>query len=221
MKAPSDKTRRAIADLRQLVFSGELAPGSNHLESELAARLGMSRTPVREAAMMLESQGLVELRPRRGIRILPLSPDDMHEIYDVLTELESLAAERAAEHGYSASQLAPLAQAITDMDTALQQQDLENWAAADERFHHELVRLGGNARVVAITSMMGDQVRRARLVTLHMRPLPLQSNADHRQLYTAIAKGEARTARDLHRAHRIKAREMLVDLLRRYHLHSL
>ncbi|MEL7133859.1 MAG: winged helix-turn-helix domain-containing protein, partial [Pseudomonadota bacterium] len=60
---------RAVSALRRMIFSGELPPGSDHLETELADTLGMSRTPVREAALILQAQGLVELRPRRGIRI--------------------------------------------------------------------------------------------------------------------------------------------------------
>ena len=68
----------------------------------------MSRTPVREATLILESQGLLEVRPRKGVRISALSADDMREIYEVLTELESLAASLAAEAHYSEEQLAKL-----------------------------------------------------------------------------------------------------------------
>lgn len=152
-------TQRAVRDLRQMILSGELAAGTDHLETELAEHLGMSRTPVREAALMLESKGLLEMRPRKGVRILPVSPDDMREIYDILTELESLAAERAAEFGHSEQDLKPLAQSIAQMDRAIAAADLESWAEADDLFHQELVRLGGNRRVESIVSMMSDQVR--------------------------------------------------------------
>lgn len=148
----------AVDRLRALIFSGDLPSGSNHLEGELAARLGMSRTPVREALMVLASQGLIEVRPRHGIRILPVSATDMAEIYDVLTELESLAAARAACRGLEANDLAGMAQAIEDMDAALTADDRKAWAAADDQFHAELVRLGDNSRVSAIVGMMVDQV---------------------------------------------------------------
>ncbi len=97
----------------------------------------MSRTPVRETALQLESQGLLEMRPRKGVRILPVSVEDMREIYDVLTELESLAAERTAEAGYSTHELAPLETANGDMDRAIAVEDLEAGAEADDRFHQE------------------------------------------------------------------------------------
>lgn len=212
---------RATSELRQMIFSGELPPGSDHLETELAERLGMSRTPVREAALTLRAQGLVELRPRRGLRIAPVSAQDMRDIYDILTELESLAAARAAEANYSRADLATLAAAINDMDKALGADDLRAWAQADDRFHRELVRLGGNARLSMIVSVMRDQVRRARSTTLYIRPKPVQSNDDHRAVYQAIAAGDATTAHDIHHAHRTHARDMLVALLEKHQFHGL
>lgn len=220
-KKPVSNAQRAIQELRSLIFSGELAAGSDHLETELAARLGMSRTPVREAALLLESQGLLEMRPRKGVRILPLSSDDMREIYDVLTELESLAAERAAEAGYSAAELASLDAAISDMDQAIADEDLEAWAEADDRFHAELVRFGGNSRIKMIVSMMSDQVRRAKASTLFIRPLPVKSNEDHRAVFQAILAGDPATARRIHRAHRQQAKEILLGLLDKHRLKSL
>lgn len=215
---PANNSQRALMQLRQMIFAGELPAGSDHLESELAEHLDMSRTPVREAILMLEGQGLLEMRPRKGVRILPLSPDDMAEIYDVLTELESLAAENAASFGYTEDDLAGLAEAINDMDKAIAALDLDTWAEADDRFHKELVRLGGNSRVRAIVDRMSDQVRRARATTLTLRPLPTKSNEDHRKVYQAIKQGDAVTARETHRAHRRHAKHIIVEILRKHRL---
>ncbi len=214
-------TQRAVRDLRQMILSGELAAGTDHLESELAETLGMSRTPIREAALMLESKGLLEMRPRKGVRILPVSSDDMREIYDILTELESLAAQRAAEAGYSEDELSVLAGSIAKMDRAIESQDLEAWAEADELFHQELVRLGGNKRVEAIVAMMSDQVRRARATTLFIRPLPVKSNEDHRVVFHAISEGRPDVARERHREHRLQAKAMLCEILEKHRLNSL
>ncbi|MDC0738264.1 GntR family transcriptional regulator [Cognatishimia sp. SS12] len=225
MTAPSDKPpsnmQRAFFALRDMIFSGELAPGSDHLESELAQRLGVSRTPVREAALMLESQGLLELRPRKGVRILPISPDDMAEIYDVLTELECLAARQAAGKSYGDKDLAGLSDAIENMEVAVAENNLEKWAQYDDQFHSELVRLGGNSRVLLIFEMMNDQVRRARAVTLFMRALPVKSNEDHRRVYEAIKSGDPQMAHEIHRAHRQNAKVMMVELLQKHRLLSI
>ncbi|NOC94244.1 FCD domain-containing protein [Ruegeria sp. HKCCD6604] len=214
-------TQRAVRDLRRMILSGELAAGTDHLESELAETLGMSRTPIREAALMLESKGLLEMRPRKGVRILPVSSDDMREIYDILTELESLAAQRAAEAGYSDDELSVLAGSIAKMDLAIDAEDLEAWAEADELFHQELVRLGGNKRVEAIVAMMSDQVRRARATTLFIRPLPVKSNEDHRVVFQAISEGRPDVARERHREHRLQAKTMLCGILEKHRLNSL
>lgn len=204
---------RAVDDIRALIFSGELSAGSDHLESELAERLGMSRTPVREATLILESQNLLEVRPRRGVRILALSADDMREIYEVLTELESLAASLAAGAKYSEQELSKLRSAIDDMEASVEADDREGWARGDTAFHDELVRLGGNKRIQSIVANFNDQVRRARAMTLRMRPMPIKSNEDHRNLYEAIARGDANAARQIHWAHRSEAKNMLIELL--------
>lgn len=218
---PKNNTETAVEKLRALIFSGELPAGSDHLETELAFRLGMSRTPVREAALMLEAQGLLEVRARKGVRILPVSVQDMEEIYDVLTALESMAAGQAAHAGLDSDAIGGLERAIADMEMALRQENREAWAEADDRFHTELVRLGGNSRMVAIVALMADQVRRARAMTLYLRPLPVKSNEDHRQVLEAISAGDAETASRIHKAHRDAAKSTLVALLRQNRLHML
>ncbi|MEL6570571.1 MAG: GntR family transcriptional regulator [Pseudomonadota bacterium] len=214
-------TAIAVAKLRAMIFSGELGAGTDHLESELADRLGMSRTPVREALLRLEAQGLVEVRPRKGARIKPLSPSDMAEIYDILTELESLAAAKAAERNLPEAELMTLTSAIQDMEDALARDDREAWAAADDVFHHALTHLSGNARIVQISGMLADQVRRARMVTLYMRPAPTRSNEDHAKVVNAIRQGDPVAARNIHRAHRMAAKEILLELLQRHRLSSI
>ncbi|ASJ70524.1 GntR family transcriptional regulator [Granulosicoccus antarcticus] len=209
----TSQTHRAVADLRGLIFSGELPAGTDHLEIELAERLSMSRTPVREAARVLEAQGLLEVRPRKGVRILSLSANDMDEIYVVLTELESLAAGLAARGKYTKKELRPLLGTVADMEASLKRVDREAWAEADARFHDELVRLAGNSRMAAIISNFNDQVRRARAFTLHIRPLPVKSNEEHRALYEAIARGDEKGARKMHWQHRENARKLLTSIL--------
>lgn len=212
-------TDKAVNELRRLIFSGQLSPGSNHFEQDLADRLGMSRTPVREAALLLESQGLVEIQPRRGIRVQGLSVDEMADIYDVLGVLESLAAERVAgrisDGILSAAELVLLRESTAQMQRALAREDREAWAMADEVFHTELVRLADNSHLENTVVRTLDQVRRARMMTLHLRPLPTRSTRDHEAVLEAISAGDGHRARDLHAAHRRHARDVMVELLGR------
>jgi DNA-binding GntR family transcriptional regulator len=208
-------TQRAYAEIRRRILDNSMPPGSQYLEQEMAALLGMSRTPVREALIRLAEERLVEVRPRHGVRVLPISPEDMREIYELLTELESLAARRVAEKGATPDQIVALETTITDMDAALADGDLLGWAAADERFHSLLVTLSGNSRLIETVGTFMDQVHRARMQTLAHRPRPVDSTRDHAELVAALKARDAVAAARIHRAHRERAGAMLVALLQR------
>lgn len=209
-------TERAYRELRRRIIENEMPAGHQALEQELADALGMSRTPVREAMIRLANEGLAEIRPRHGMRVLPISAEDMAEIYEVLTALESTAAAAVARRGLSEAELAVLTQAVADMDAALAADDLRRWAEADERFHKQLVAASGNARLQSIVQMYWDQAHRVRLLTLQLRPRPVRSNEDHAAVVDAIIAGDAERAREIHREHRLKSGRMLVDLLDRF-----
>ncbi len=171
---------------------------------------------VREALIRLEQEGMVEILPRRGMRVLPISAEDMAEIYEVLTALEARAAERLAERKPAPKSLAPLTRALERMEAALEAGELKSWARADDRFHRQLVGLAGNRRLAEMARTVFDQAHRARMATLHLRPWPRQSNKDHRALVQAILKGDARRAREIHARHRHRAMAILLALLERY-----
>jgi DNA-binding GntR family transcriptional regulator len=214
-------TFHAVDTLKDMILSNQLQAGSNHLEAELASLLGMSRTPVREATLILEAQGLVSVIPRHGVKILSISPTDMTEIYQVLTELECLSAELAATKNHPDEEFLVAETAIRDMENALENEDLEAWAVADDKFHSELVRLGENQRVINIFDMYTDQVKRARMLTLRLRPIPTKSNEDHRKVLEAIRSGQSEVAVKVHKEHRIQAGQMLVNLLEKFGLSNL
>lgn len=212
-----DKAVQVAQALKRMILSGELPPGSDHLETEIGTMLGVSRTPVREAAVILQGRGLVEIRPRRGIRIVPLTVRDMVEIYQILTELEPLAARLVAEAPPPGA-IEALKACLDAMDAALARDDRAAWADADDDFHRCLVQHAGNGRLAAIVEATTDQVHRARLLTLHMRPAPTASNDDHRRLLVAIRDGCGDEAHAIHRAHRERAQAMIVSLLEKHGL---
>lgn len=207
-------SERAYRILKRLILENEITAGSQMLELEAAARLGMSRTPIREAMVRLDQEGMVELRPRHGMRVLPISPDVLAEIYDILTALEGAAAEAAARKGASPEQLASLQQAVDEMEAALAADDLRRWSVADASFHRQLVALAGNRRLAALVEQVSDQAHRARMTTLRLRPKPVSSNRDHAALVQAIRDRDARLAREIHEQHRRRAADMLVALIR-------
>jgi DNA-binding GntR family transcriptional regulator len=204
-----------------MVLDNALQAGTQLLEQEAALRLGMSRTPVREAMQRLARDGMVEIRPRHGMRVLPISADDMAEIYELLYGLESTAAEIVAERGADRKGIEKLEDAVNAMDAALAREDLRAWAQADERFHLALVDLTGNRRLIEAVATYWDQAHRVRVATLGLRPRPTRSNDDHRALVAAIRARQPARAREIHAEHRKRSGIMLVELLRRLGLGSL
>lgn len=204
-----------LDSLRRAILAVQLKPGEPLNEKEITVRFGISRTPVREALIRLHKEGLVEVVPRHGMRVLPVSPADMAEIYAVLTALECAAAELVATRGPSARELKPLTEATRDMDCALRADDLDAWAAADERFHRTLVDLAGNRMLQATVENFWDRAHRARMVTLRMRPKPINSTKEHTLLVERLRAGDARGALELNREHRARASGELLALFER------
>ena len=190
-------------------------------EKDLSEKLQMSRTPLREAMIKLQNEGLVEIIPNKGMRVLPLSPEDMQDIYVVLTCVESEAAALIAKQEVSASDLLPLRRATDDMEKAIETEDLDAWAEADERYHKELLGLCRNKRLVTIARNFLDQAFRARMFTLRLRKHPFLSTQEHKDQIEAMLEGDAAKVREIYRKHRERAAEELVAILRKYRIYNI
>jgi DNA-binding GntR family transcriptional regulator len=212
---------QAYEAIRARILDNAFPPGYQALESELAEALGISRTPVREALIRLQKEGLAQVVPRHGMRVLPVSPADMAEIYAVLSALESAAVEMVAARRPAEDELRPLVQATRDMERALKADDLDAWAAADERFHRTLVDLAGNRMLKATVENFWDRAHRARMVTLRMRPKPVNSTKEHTLLVERLRAGDARGAFELNREHRARASRELLELFERLRVQHL
>jgi DNA-binding GntR family transcriptional regulator len=212
---------QAYQEIRHRILDNVLPPGHQALESELAAALDISRTPVREALIRLQKEGLVQVVPRHGMRVLPVSPADMAEIYTVLSALECAAAELVAARRPSEAELKPLIEATRDMDRALKAEDLDAWAVADERFHRTLAELARNQMLLETIGNFWDRAHRARMITLRLRPKPVNSTREHTQLVERLRAGDAKGAIDVNRAHRARASRELLDLFERLRVQQL
>jgi DNA-binding GntR family transcriptional regulator len=205
----------AYGALKQAIRDNVFSPGYQGSEQEIAVRLGMSRTPVHEAIIRLQEDGLVRVLPKRGVLVCPLAPEDIREIYEVIIAIEAMAAELLASSTAADRQPAAdeLDEATSRMDRALLGGDLLGWAAADDAFHQTLVARCGNSRLLRIAQTVTDQAHRARMVTLRLRPTPEGSAADHRLIVAAVRNGDGEAAHRCARAHRVKARDRIVPLI--------
>jgi len=207
------QAENAYRKLKDAIVRGEMAAGMQAMEPELALRFGMSRTPVREALVRLEQEGFVELTPRRGMRVAPLSPRDIREITEVLACLEVEAAERLASRRCTPAELAAFEETIAAMDAALQAQDPEGWNAADYRFHTMLIESCGNRHLIETAKQYLERAHRFRALTSVHRAPPVYSNANHAAVVEAIRCGDPRTAAEIHRAHKRRWMRELDEIL--------
>lgn len=216
MQTRSKNTRvdDAYDRLKFEITHSKLPPGSQAPEPDIAERLGMSRTPVREALIRLEADGLVNLVPRRGVRVLGVTVQDLMEVYDILSALEPLAISNLAGQTIASKDLEKLEDHIRDMDLALARNDLDGWALAEDGFYRLLFALSENRRLEKIVLGLHDQIRRGRMVLLRLRGVPVATVQTYRDILAAIVSGDGPEAFKQSHACRQQTLETFCELFR-------
>ena len=185
---------QALNVVRNALVSGEVRPGHIYSAAALAAQLGVSSSPVREAMLTLVNEGLLEPVRNRGFRVVPLSTHDLHEIYELRVLLEVASVEKIAGLGVGAAQ-----KRLTELVEAAEATAAENDAAAfleiDRDFHLEVLGLLGNGRLVSVVSNLRDQTRLYGLKPMAQRGRLDVSAAEHRQLLDMLLRQDVAGAR--------------------------
>ena len=149
--------------LRQAILKGELKPGERLMEIQLANKLGVSRTPVREAIRKLELEGLVLMIPRKGAEVAEITRQDMEDVLEVRTALEELAVKDACDH-ITDAQLSELKKASNEFKKALLEgKDLVTCADADMHFHDVILSATNNRRLIQMLNNLSEQMCRYRM----------------------------------------------------------
>ena len=149
--------------LRQAILKGELKPGERLMEIQLANKLGVSRTPVREAIRKLELEGLVLMIPRKGAEVAEITRQDMEDVLEVRTALEELAVKDACDH-ITDAQLSELKKASNEFKKALLEgKDLVTCADADMHFHDVILSATNNRRLIQMLNNISEQMYRYRM----------------------------------------------------------
>ena len=151
--------------LRQAILRGELQPGERLMEIQLAQRLGVSRTPVREAIRKLELEGLVLMIPRRGAEVAEITRQVLEDVLEVRAALEELAVKDACEH-ITDEQLQDLKKAANEFKRSLEGTDLVACAEADIHFHEIIYAATNNKRLVQMLNNLREQMYRYRMENL-------------------------------------------------------
>jgi DNA-binding GntR family transcriptional regulator len=188
---------RAYADIRRRLVAVDLPPGSSFSETELADALGMGKTPVREALARLRLEGLVQVQPRSGYRVVDVTLKDANDVCDLRALLEGESARAAAD---LAQQAAPY---LRTLDKPPEQADegspapVGEWIEADRDFHLELSRVAGNSRLTEALDRALVLFGRLSYLSLALDPRTTFPVHDHAELISAIADGDGPRARSL------------------------
>ena len=141
--------------LREAILHGELKPGERLMEISLANRLGVSRTPVREAIRKLELEGLVIMIPRKGAQVAQITEQDLNDVLEVRLGLEELAMQFACER-IDEEHLQEIARAAQDFEDLMEEGDITDLAQADVYFHELIYQATQNQRLIQIINNLRE-----------------------------------------------------------------
>jgi len=207
--------REAVCEtLRDAIRKGILEPGERLMEVQLAEELGISRTPVREAIRKLEQEGYVIMMPRRGTYVSDISTNDVKEIFEIRSALESLAAGLAARR-IEPDELETLQNLLMEIEGYIAKNDIEKIVETDIKFHGLLYKVSRNERLVNIISNLKEQLARFRTLSMSYPGRLQETLEEHSEMVEAIANGDVSAARDAAEHHMERAEKTLLKAMRK------
>ena len=194
--------------LRQAILTGDLKPGERLMEIHLANKLGVSRTPIREAIRKLELEGLVTMIPRRGAEVAQITEKSMNDVLEVRRAMDALCVELACER-ISEEELDALKGACDHFEEAVKGGDIKVIAKADVALHDIIVQATGNRRLVQLINNLSEQMYRYRFEYLKDTSRHQSLIEEHRMIYENIVKKDKEAASQAAKLH-IDNQEMAI-----------
>ncbi|HEY0890433.1 MAG TPA: GntR family transcriptional regulator [Nocardioides sp.] len=212
---------RVIAAMRTRIINGEVEAGAALSELALADEFGVSRTPVREALKQLQTEGLVEIRPRVGTFVTAPSRREITELFEIKELLEGAAARLLAQRGH-VPEIDALRDNLEQADRAVKRDDRLRYAELVHDFHDLLIQGADNSKLEAHYRTLMNQLAYARLVQTSLaRPgRPLESDREHHMVLDLILQKDGDSAERLMREHVRASRRALLEELPLGALHS-
>ncbi len=198
--------------LRQAILTGELKPGERLMEIHLANKLGVSRTPIREAIRKLELEGLVTMIPRRGAEVAQITEKSMNDVLEVRRALDALCVELACER-ITQEDMGRLKQACEAFEAAVRTRDVKKIARADVELHDIIVQATGNQRLVQLIHNLSEQMYRYRFEYLKDASSHEMLQQEHLEMYHSILNKDKVTAADVVRKHINNQEEAIIKQL--------
>ena len=183
--------------LREAILKGELKPGERLMELQLAAKLGVSRTPIREAIRMLEQEGLAVTIPRKGAEVAKMTEKDMEDVLQIREALDELAAKIACEQ-ISEEQLEELVATMHEFEESTKTDNVKKIAEADVKFHDIIYQSTGNPKLVNMLNNLREQMYRYRVEYLKDVESRKTLVEEHYAVYRALkARNQQQAVKDI------------------------
>ena len=186
--------------LREAIINQTLKPGERLMEIQLADEMGVSRTPVREAIRKLELEGLVVMVPRKGAYVAGISMKDIHEVYELRSALEALAASLAAVR-ITDEELEEMERQMVREAKETEENNLQGIVSIDTTFHDLLYQAAHNQRLVQFINILQEQLQRFRAATLSRPGRSKYALEEHKNIVEALANKDAKLAAKLATEH--------------------
>lgn len=197
--------------IREAILSGEYQPGDRIPEEEISQKLGVSRTPVREAIVILQQENLLEIRPRYGVFVRTFSNEELIDLLRVTSVMHGLSAYLAAQK-ITDRQVSSLFKVLAEYDETA----APNWKEfrnTDRKFHSIIIKVANSPTLTNIWENQNSQIILARFYPLTFPERPKRSMAEHKQVAECLAKRDAELAEKLMRKHIESALQDLMDKL--------
>jgi len=199
-------------ELERMILGGEVPAGERLNEYTLAAQMGVSRAPVREAARSLERDGLVTTVANQGVFVRKLSTEDALEIYDLRAMIAGYLCARVAERADDAT-LADLRDRVSRMERAIEKDDEDTYFEENLAFHDQIAEAADSGRSTSLYISLGKEARLLRLRVLSGKEALLASNAGHDKIVSAIGKRDPEAARLEGTKHHLNGKRRLLETL--------
>lgn len=196
--------------LRQAILKGELKPGERLMEIALAEKLGVSRTPIREAIRKLELEGLVIMIPRRGAQVANITEKDLNDVLEVRIGLENMAIEKACSL-MKQEDFDCLMEAKERFEQVLEEGDLTQLAQADVDFHEIIYRASDNQRLQQLLNNLREVIYRYRIEYLKDEDTRSLLTREHQEIYEALLARDARRAKAVTFSHIENQRKAIIS----------
>ncbi len=200
-------------NLRHAILIGELKPGERLMEIHLANKLGVSRTPIREAIRMLELEGLVIMTPRRGAEVAQITEKSMNDVLEVREALDVLCIELACKR-ITAEELDALKNACAAFAATVETGDLRQIAEADVALHDIIIRATGNPKLIQLINNLSQQMYRYRFEYIKDSTQHQTLIQEHQVIYESLVAGDAERAAKASRTHIDNQRNAIIRQIR-------